>query len=497
MKRDTVIAVIIGIVVLIVLVLTAGEGYVRDEGYYFKAARDYHAWFSHPSFDDAVLTRDFGYNTEHPGFVKILAGFTARLVPGALGYRLASMLIVAAGAAFTYLYGLRLFDRWTGLLAVALLFTMPHVFYHAHLTCFDAPIMALSIIASYCYWRACDDRRWILPAAIAWGVALATKHNAVFLFAGFGLATLIVRAPQFTLRGRKLAIPALPLVLVVTPVIGLVVFYVFYPYGWHHPLQRISAYYAYHMQHEHYPVDFFGTLYTAPPFPWGYAFRMTALTVPLTTLTIGILGLVNIARRRYRDLGAVLLLVGALIPPLVISFPSVPIFGGTKHWMAMMPFFCIAGSSIVVRYRIPLSIALVALPLLETIRVYPHGQTYFNELVMGHQGGATLGLPRTFWGGDARDLLPYLNAHAERGALVYTGRMNKLDWWQYQKDGLARADLQFTTDLNAAHWAFVWHQREHQHVEYSLWDRGITKPEAEIGFDGVPLVSLYRLPVPQ
>ncbi len=130
---------------------------------------------------------------------------------------------------------------------------------------------------------------------------------------------------------------------------------------------------------------------------------------------------------------------------------------------------------------------------METVRTNPHGQTYFNELVMGHQGAAALGRPRTFWGGDARDLLAYLNEHAEQNALVYTGRMNQLDWQQYQTDGLARGDLQFSSDLRTARWAFVWHQREHQDVEYSLWDR-VAKPEAEIGFDGVPLVSLYRLP---
>ncbi len=220
MKRDSMIALAVGLVVLVLLACTASEGYVRDEGYYFKAAREYHAWFSHMSFNDAVLTRDFGYNTEHPGFVKILAGFTGALVPGALGYRLASMLIVACGAAFTYLYGVRLFDRFCGLFAVALLFTMPHVFYHSHLACFDAPIMALSVIASYCFWRACDEKRWILPAAVAWGVALAIKHNAVFLSAGFALTTLLVRVKDFALRDKRLVLPPLPVVLLLTPVVG-------------------------------------------------------------------------------------------------------------------------------------------------------------------------------------------------------------------------------------------------------------------------------------
>ena len=307
LSPDTVIALAVFAATVVLLVATASNGYVRDEGFYFRAAREYNAWSF--DFSDAGLTKTFGYNTEHPGFVKILMGITWRsahvalnLCNGATGFRLGAIFIVATGAAFTYLFAVELSarrTRWrensaaigamphpraTALIALVFLFSAPHVFYHAHLACFDGPIMALIIASTYAFWRSTESKHWIIPACVLWGLALATKHNAVFTLAGFCLAAAIV-------RWRK---P--PLSLLLMPVIGLIVFYIFYPYGWWHPLERIGAYYNYHAHHEHYPVDFFGTLYVKPPFPVGYAFRMTALTVPFVTLVLGVVGLAKIAR---------------------------------------------------------------------------------------------------------------------------------------------------------------------------------------------------------
>ncbi len=523
MKRSGLWAAGVGLVVLVVLLATASQGFVRDEGYYFRAARDYHAWFEHfferglSSFADNTLIHDFGYNTEHPGFVKLLMGWTWKIAhvwlgaaSGATGFRMGSMVLVAVGAAFTFLFGARLGREHglvVGLLAVAFLFTSPHVFFHSHLAAFDGPIMGLSVAASYAFWRAVSERRWVLPALGLFGLALATKHNAVFLWAGFGVAVLAARHADWSFAAGKLALPPLPLVWLFAPLAGLAVLYVFYPYGWVHPFQRIGAYYDYHAHHEHYPVDFFGTMYTAPPFPWGYAFRMTVLTVPLVTLVLGTVGLVACVRRaRHADaderMGIALLLAGALVPPLVISFPTVPIFGGTKHWMPMMPFFCVAAALVAVRalegvrHRVLWPVAIVAallVPFIDTVRTHPYGHTYFNELVLGHQGAAVLGLPRTFWGGDARPLLAVLNEKAALGARVYTHRMNHSDWQQYMSDGLVRRDLVFVNDSAGADWAFVNHQREYEDAEYAVWELGSTRPEASVVFDGVPIVSLYRL----
>ncbi|MBI3178608.1 MAG: glycosyltransferase family 39 protein, partial [Deltaproteobacteria bacterium] len=189
-ERDSVIATLVGAAAVVLLAATATNGFVRDEGYYFRAAREYFSWFQtlwekFPElhhFSDATLTRAFGYNIEHPGLVKILSGWTwyvahSRGTSQATGFRLAAQIITGVGTAFTYLLGARLTSRGVGLLAVVLLFACPHVFYHAHLACFDAPVMALTVVTTYAFWRSLSSRRWIVLAGVAWGLALATKHN--------------------------------------------------------------------------------------------------------------------------------------------------------------------------------------------------------------------------------------------------------------------------------------------------------------------------------
>jgi hypothetical protein len=201
--------------------------------------------------------------------------------------------------------------------------------------------------------------------------------------------------------------------------------------------------------------------------------------------------------------------LSTFVPLFVIAIPSVPIFGGTKHWMPMMPFFCLLAASVIgvgldqlaglVRRAPRLGWALgaaavLAMPVYETARTHPYGHTYFNELALGHQGGAALGMPRTFWGGDARALLPTLNAEAAANASVFSDRMNYDDFRAYQRDGLLRADLRWVADLRQADWSFANHQREYQDTEYKIWAMTKThKPEATVTFDGVPIVSLYRV----
>ena len=115
---DAAVAVFVGLAVVVLLVATADQGFVRDEGYYFRAAREYHAWFEElwrnlwngrvlESFSGATVSRSFAFNWEHPGFVKILAGWTWKVfhvwlgvVSDATGFRLA-----VTGRAFLHHFG--------------------------------------------------------------------------------------------------------------------------------------------------------------------------------------------------------------------------------------------------------------------------------------------------------------------------------------------------------------------------------------------------------
>ena len=575
LSGDILAALGIALGTILVLLCTAEQGFVRDEGYYFRAASEYHRWFEilwrhlsagevSAAFSDEVLQKAFGYNTEHPGFIKILMGFTWKIfhlnlewVSNANGFRLGPIILVGVGCSFAYLLGVHLFSRTTGVVGVILLLLCPHVFFHSHLACFDGPIMGLGVAVTYAFLRGVEQRRWMWGCALLWGVAIASKHNAVFLVPTLGLAFMLsqwrpglVRSGENRAKkimsGKGFSLPDVPLVFFAMLFLGPLIFYLSYPYGWHAPLERIGSYYNYHLHHEHYPVDYFGRLYTAPPFPWSFPFVMSALTVPLPVLMLGCFAFFRCARCCWRHLckggcpkqqcsasaseqgdqdsanfehmpplKGWTFLLSILIPPLIIAVPSVPIFGGTKHWMTMMPFFCLGAAEVLreaglglrnylqesQRWRILArfsSFVLVALVVLlvgsETVRVYPWGHTYFNELALGHQGGATLGMPRTFWGGDGRQLLPLLNEEARRGARVFTDRLNYDSFRAYQKDTLLRTDLRYERDLNKADWALINHQREYRENELKVWFRaGHRRPVAVVALDGVPIVSLYRI----
>jgi len=536
--RDILIAFCCGVATLVVLVASDGVGFVRDEGYYFRAARQYHGWFENlwrsilegqplTAFSDASLSLSFGYNREHPGFVKILMGWTWKVfhvwlgwTSPSLGFRLGPILLVALGNGFLYLFGKRMFGRTVGVLAVICLMLCPRVFYHAHLACFDGPIMALTVVVTYAFWRSLEARRWRWFLGLLFGIALATKHNAVFLILTFLLAVAGSRANQIRYGARgRVSLPEIPLGIVSMLLIGPVIFYLFYPYGWHAPIQRIGAYYGFHLHHEHYPVDYFGTLYTQPPFPWAYPFVMTAITVPLSILLAAAFGFGRLLKQLLGDFRSLpttlgcarwLLLLSCVIPPLIIAFPTVPIFGGTKHWMTMMPFVALLCAWTIVaglrwaRARTQhfawIRWAVVGLflwfPACDTLRSHPYGHTYYNDLIGGYQGAAARRMPRTFWGGDGRDLLPQLNALAEPGARVFTDRMNLDDFRAYKAEGLVRSDLRYVRSVDQAHWALINHQREFVDHELEVWRLARTsRPVAVIEIDHVPLVSLYQISV--
>src|SRR5262249_44026784 len=57
----------------------------------------------------------------------------------------------------------------------------PRPFFHAHLAAFDMPVASMWLLVVYLFWRAEEDVRFAPWTGLAFGLALATKHNAFFL----------------------------------------------------------------------------------------------------------------------------------------------------------------------------------------------------------------------------------------------------------------------------------------------------------------------------
>jgi hypothetical protein len=106
-------------------------------------------------------------------------------------FRFPGMLMMGLAIWVTYLFAAKAYSRRAGIVAAFALGLMPNVFYHAHLACFDVPIMAMWIACVFAYWNA--EKKgglgWALVAAIIYGLTLETKHNVV---AGRPTARLVV-----------------------------------------------------------------------------------------------------------------------------------------------------------------------------------------------------------------------------------------------------------------------------------------------------------------
>jgi 4-amino-4-deoxy-L-arabinose transferase-like glycosyltransferase len=518
----------------VALAMTAPDmGYTRDEGYYFKAAKEYSGWWDTlfssrfaKAFTDEEIQFHFKYNTEHPPLVKLTLGFTYRVLhswldvagPGQ-AYRFTGFIFAALSLFAAFLLGRDLVSERVGLTAMILMATIPRYFYDAHLACFDVPMTAMWTLSLWTVWRAMTAPKELVwrrsvVAGIIFGLALATKLNALFMPGIFILVWLHHTGGLRTFKmvpgpsgGVDLALPKIPLVLFTCALIGPVVFFVLWPHLWHDPFTRIGGYIGFHLSHEHYPIRFFDTVYVKPPFPWHFAWTMSAMTLPSPLLVLGAIGLLVTFSRafRARSSGDFLLLLAAIVPIALISMPNTPIFGGVKHWYNSMPALCVVAARALFdavevlpkmkRIAAPALIGLAALPgFLGIVASHPNGIGYYNELAGGFRGAAEIGMQRSFWGGVSKPLLEDV-AQLPPGTRVFWDHTNWDVYSMYQREKLIPPGIGFANKPEEADAATLFEDREgHPISEEAAWARVGLKPKSGVYVDEVPLVQFYDRP---
>jgi 4-amino-4-deoxy-L-arabinose transferase-like glycosyltransferase len=520
--------------VFILLMNASSVGLVRDEGYYFKAAEQYAGWWDTlfssrflDAFSDVEIKKHFSYNTEHPPLVKLSLGITHRVFYRGLGvlsestaFRLTGILFAALSLLATFLLGRLLVSAEVGLIAALLLATVPRYFFDAHLACFDVPITALWTLSLWAFWRAFLSKgkavwRTSVVAGLIFGFALATKLNALFLPFVFVLTWLWsgLFFKQLGLRksasgGTDFSIGRIPWVLLICALLGPLVFYLCWPYLWHHPIERTNAYLAFHLNHEHYPISYFHELLSKPPFPRRFPMVMSFFTLPSPLLFLGatgaILAMARMLRRRVPS--ETFLVVALLLPLLLIAMPSTPIFGGVKHWYNAMPILAILaarslvhGASVFRKYaeNFPRVIVVTGLALLAAlpgvlgIAASPAtGIAYYSELAGGYRGGAELGLQRGFWGGLAHPNLRSLQS-LKPGSRVFFNRLNYDSYRMYVREKQIPDRVYYANDAKNTAAAIHFEQPEHGEKEGEIWSVLGTKPVCGVYVDNVTLTQLY------
>lgn len=328
-------------------------GLARDEIVYMHHGSRYADWWiALASGQDDVttaeaITRHFGGraatdgNREHPPLMKTLFGLSERLFHQKLGlldrisaYRLPSAAMNGVLVALVYLFAGTLWGQGVGILAALFMLLLPRAFFHAGLATFDGAVVTVWLAALLAYRRALASRRWCLWLGVAYGLALATKHNAWFLPAVIGphYLWLSVRRGQalaaaaavpgaetggdagaspdrarlagrvrtwlrWTLRG---ALDIRPLVLVSLFVLGPLCLIALWPWLWFDTAAHLAAWVKFHLQHVHYNFEYLGVNRNATPYPWHVPVVTTLLVVPVvTTLAALGAGILMIAARKW------------------------------------------------------------------------------------------------------------------------------------------------------------------------------------------------------
>ncbi|MEM6295375.1 MAG: phospholipid carrier-dependent glycosyltransferase [Myxococcota bacterium] len=537
--------------VLLALLVTAalssahrGTGYVRDEGIYFDASRSYGAWAAKLTTDPGaalskkVRDRHFAPNHEHPALMKILGGVSARAVgsapatertparrgwmPEGAAMRLPAQLLAGMATGLLFFAGYRRAGVLAGLLGAGAFMLLPRVWFNAGLHAFDVPVAAAILVVVLAYRRAQRSLGWGLAVGVLLGVAIAVKHNALFVGPLLALHHVLNLALDRVRHGRvapRSTWVPLPLVsmMVVAPLVALAL----WPWLWTDPVGRFTEYMAFHSQHSWYNMEFLGVNYNQPPMPLAYAAVMTVATVPAIVLVTAGAGLVlqgredvrqplhddavaSFSRPRPSSLparDALLYGLFALFPIALISLPSTPIFGGTKHWLTGYPFVallcveawarlwrCADIPTARRRWMQPVACVLLLIPsAIATRDGLTLNLSQYAPLVGGPRGAADLGLNRGFWGHAVGGLLP----DDGRTRQIHLHDLHELARRQYAREGRWPAGLQ-SSGLPKADAALLFHELHMTTYEVDAWNRfGTTAPAAVLELDDVPLTSLY------
>ncbi len=545
---DWLAAAVLSAGTLAILLSTMDIGITRDESFYFHAAYQYIGWFDGlwanlssghlaESFTKANIDRHWSYNPEHPVLMKSLFALSHKLFHDKLewmsvstAFRLPGALTASALVGLVFVWTRQLAGRGAACVAAAALLFQPRFFFHAHMACFDVPITFFWFAVVYAYWRSFDSKKWIVITGVLWGLALGTKLNAFFLPFVLGGHWLLSNARLFGKPEGQFTRPKFPWVFVSMLFFGTVLFFGLWPRHWFDTTNRVEWYLNFHLKHVHYFVNYFGQNLQKPPFPVSFPWVMTLVTVPMTILVAAALGIFAWLRDRHvlsaaqtlwsdlknrdwfrpdtdgRGVG-LLLLMNAIFPIALISMPSTPIFGGTKHWMPAMPFLammagvgvayaasCISKGSDTWRPRatVLLGAAVVFAAMIQTGHIHPFGTSYYNEAIGSVRGAADAGMMRQFWGYSSRQALPWLNENAPERATVFTHNTTSFAWGTYRREELVRKDLR-ATSMEGSQFALFEHQKAFQYNLIDLWDVYETRtPAYVVDVDGVPILSVYK-----
>jgi hypothetical protein len=526
------ISVCIGIVSLAALLGTSHDyGMVWDEGHTIRRERllaDWFSWLADPptsrgraeAFSRRTLAIYWPFSREepdgHPPFYALLGlggwSLTRDVLPPLTAYRFGPMILFAATNGVVFLHLKRRYGWLAGLTTAGAFLLMPRAFSHAHYAHYDMPVSCLWLLAQLGFLKSLESRRWIAPYGTILGLAAATKFTGWFAVAPaaawvMGREWLPVlrrrRAIDSTTRRR---LPGTEALLLGLPVAALTLVLIQPPW-WSDPLGGIARFLRSNLTRAATkPIP---TLYLGQVFefalPWHNTLVLTAVTVPVLMLILGLLGIAaSLVRSRSKPEGPLFVLSWAVLM-VVRALPQAPGHDGIRLFLPSLLSLAVlmgVGASWLAGVMRPrrlsgvaeaIVVAALSEGLLGIVQLYPYTLSYYSVVLGGLPGAQRRGFELTYyWDTMGPELLRWVREQSRLGP-IELGFPTPLYNIRYLRErGEVPRNVR-TSDEGTIlrHPNYVLQRREGVFFPYDRWIDREGRPIFAISRQGVDLIRVF------
>jgi 4-amino-4-deoxy-L-arabinose transferase-like glycosyltransferase len=339
----------------------------------------------------------------------------------------------------------------------------------------DYAVTALWFIAVMAGIKGAKSYWWLLLTGITVGLTMLTKFHGFLLF--FPLGGYFIWKRRYIRFG-------------LIAVVACAVYIVGWPWMWTETLAHFGEYLHMQFIHGSVPEYVLGHLY--PFAPWWYPTLMFMVTTPVFLLITFFVGAYRtITKGNSFDK---IILINALFPILFFSLPGVYRYDWVRLFLPAFPFVClVAGMGIkFLSRKIPVAVfwgLWFVTIFFSVIRIYPWVSSYYNELVGGPAGAASLGFESEYYGNAYLGVLPWMNGHkSDMMCVPFT--KHAVDY--YQAMGQIEAGVVFGATGDACRYEIILMRQG-----FIMQDAYISKlvakrrPVFAVTLDGVSLVGVY------
>lgn len=360
----------------------------------------------------------------------------------------------------------------------------------------------------------------IAALTVAYGDRVFPFNAALLLVmlmsAGYVFWFYLFRAERMPAWARPIAAPI---------ALGPITFFILWPWLYRDTWPRLGEFLNRHLHPPAWQTVYFNHFITdPPPYPPSYPWVMWAFTIPAVFLLLAVIGLFVYAAAAKRDRdklkselaqtsGAdekiaawresnygrfIFLLVNLFLPIIVITLPSTPKYGGTKHYMHAVPFLAVFAAfgfryffDVVSPLFAPafasakkkvaaalLVIAALSAPAAAGLALsHPYGLGFYNEVMGGPIAAPEVGMQQSFWAYQMRNLIPWMNKNVPENGGVAFNNLPFDCWDMYMRDGMIRKDIRFVWQADQADFYIT--------NSWQFYLDGTFDVEAAYGADGI------------